>query len=215
MNLKISLLFFLFLSRGLYSQISYGSYLDASTLNNSALEDIKWEYYSSSIGKSIMALKYDSLNRVSYVNLNYACHKTGDYELLIGYLEKAKSIFSDDDEILYYTANTYLKLEMIDSAIENYSSAIKYSLINGEDFSLVYAYYLNRGLCYNIQKKYQLALKDFNYSVKLNKNAGAIYANRAFSYFQLMRMDEACADWKLARLLEEKTVDEYIFKYCR
>lgn len=208
-------LILLVLSQIISGQVNFEKYLEAQTLNNSALEDIKNEFYSSSIGKSIQALQYDSLNRLPYVNLNYACHKTGDYDLLLGYLENAKTIFEEDDEILYYLANTYLKLGVIDSAISNYNLAIKYSFINGEDFPLVYAYYLNRGICYNIQNKYEIALKDFNYSVKLNKNAGAAYANRALSYLRLKKMDEACADWKLAKLLEEETVDEYIVKYCR
>lgn len=197
-----------------YSQISFADYEKAVNLNRSALMDLNNGNYSLAVKKSIKALSIDSLNRNSYLNLNAACSKTGQNILLIEYLKIAKRIFLEDDEILYYTANAYKEMSQIDSAVENYSLAIKYSKINGEDYPLVYAYYLNRGICYNLQKKYDLALSDLIYSEKLNNKVNAIYANRGFTLFQLERMDEACKDWNRAFELGEFSVQNYINKFC-
>ena len=130
------------------------------------------------------------------------------------HLEKAKQIFIEDDVFFYYAGNALQKLSSINEAIENYNQAITLSKVNGEDYPLVYAYYLNRGICFLYQKKYELALEDFTYALKLNNNNSAIYANRGNTYFILERHQEACSDWKKAKELGELKVVPYIAKHC-
>lgn len=203
------------LSENLFSQINYEDFEKSNFYINNALKDIKQNDFHLAEQEIITALSYDSLNRISYVNLNLVCSKTGDFELLLNQLIRARKIFQEDDEICYYIGNAFQRLGVIDSAIVNYSHAIKYSKINGEDYPIVYAYYLNRGICFNLQAKYDLALSDFNYATKLNGSKSSIYANRGNTYLQLKKREEACKDWQKAIELGEKTVEQYIDKFCR
>jgi tetratricopeptide (TPR) repeat protein len=196
-------------------KISYDAYQAAQRLNNSAVKDIKSKNYNTAIDKLIRAISIDSTNHSAYLNLNDACTKTKQLYLLRTYLGKAKRIFYDDDEILYYSGNLYQKLEDYERAVSDYSLAIKYSKVNGEDFPLVYSYYLNRGKCYYMLQKYDLALKDYAYATKLDKSKSAIYINRAIILVKLNRYTEACADWKKALSLGDKTAQGYISKYCK
>lgn len=195
-------------------QIDFDNYEAAIYLNNSALIDIENNDYYTAIPKILKALLLDSTNRNAYINLSYAYNQINQHILLVPHLEKAKQIFIEDDEILYYTGNVYQKIEDLEKAINNYDSAIIYSKVNGEDFELVYAYYLNRGICFLKQQKFEQALEDFNYALKLDGNKSSIYANRASTYFQLKMIHEACFDWVKANELGEKSVYNYILIFC-
>ena len=196
------------------SQISYDDYERSNAHITNALNDIKSKDFHSAEQEIITALSIDSLNRSSYLSLNIACSATGHFDLLLNSLLRAKQIFQEDDEICYYLGNAYQRLGAVDSAIASYTLAIKYSKINGEDYPIVYAYYLNRGICFNIQAKYSFALADFNYAAKLNGNKSSIYANRGYTYLQQNKREEACKDWQKANELGEKTVAQYIDKFC-
>jgi len=91
----------------------------------------------------------------------------------------------------------------------------EYLIKNGEDYELVYAYYLNRGNCYLKQREFEKAIPDYTYSLKLNKESGAIYANRGIAYFSTGKRKEACADWRKAKSLGVTSVNAYINRYCR
>ena len=101
------------------------------------------------------------------------------------------------------------------AAIKEYSLAIQYAKKNGEEYELVYAYYLNRGNCYLKQREFAKAIPDYTYSLKLNKDNGAIYANRGIAYFSTGKRKEACADWRKAKSLGVTSVNAYINRYCR
>ena len=59
---------------------------------------------------------------------------------------KGKGIFEEDDELCYCWE--YLSESTgYAAAIKEYSLAIQYAKKNGEEYELVYAYYLNRGNC--------------------------------------------------------------------
>ena len=205
---------FLILSGNLFSQVNYDDYEKSNAHNNKALNDIKLKDFHSAEQEILTALSIDSLNRNSYINLNLACSATGNFELLLDWLLRGRQIFQEDDEICYYIGNAYQRLGKVDSALANYSLAIKYSKLNGEDYPIVYAYYLNRGVCFSKVGRYDLALADFNYAIKLNGSKSSIYANRGNAYLQLKMSEEACKDWHKAMELGEKSVEKYVDKFC-
>ena len=108
---------------------------------------------------------------------------------------KGKGIVEEDDELCYYLGNIYQNQQNYAAAIKEYSLAIQYAKKNGEEYELVYAYYLNRGNCYLKQREFAKAIPDYTYSLKLNK--------------------EACADWRKAKSLGVTSVNAYINRYCR
>ncbi len=109
----------------------------------------------------------------------------------------------------------FTRINRIAAAIKEYSLAIQYAKKNGEEYELVYAYYLNRGNCYLKQREFAKAIPDYTYSLKLNKDNGAIYANRGIAYFSTGKRKEACADWRKAKSLGVTSVNAYINRYCR
>lgn len=210
-----SLLFFsVFLFVSAPGQVLFEDYCKSRDLTKYALSDIELKDYLMAVQRCQLAISYDSMNRSAYVNLNYAGSRIGDYAMLVGYLKMAVKIFKDDDELLYYTGNAFQKLNQIDSAVYYYDKAVKYSKVNGEDYPLVYAYYLNRGICLNLQGKNEQAISDFNYSLVLNESSASAFANRAITLFKLKRVDEACSDWYNAYKKGEANVKSYLDKYC-
>ncbi len=206
----------LFLSTHFVSgQIAFSDFEASLELNNLARAEFNKKQYNTAINYLQKAIKLDSTNRSAHINLCLAYYQKKEFELMYSHLEQAKQIFLEDDEIFYHSGNALQKLGKLSDAIDSYSQAIKYSKVNGEDFPLVYAYYLNRGICFFHQQKYELALEDFNYTLKLNENSSPAYSNRGHIYFILKKTDEACADWKRAKELGESKVSPYITKHCK
>ncbi|TAJ13843.1 tetratricopeptide repeat protein [Marinilabiliaceae bacterium JC017] len=195
-------------------QISFEDHQKALELNNQASVLIEAENYLVAENLLIKAIVLDSTIRTSYVNLNYALSRQKKYPLATDYLKKATAIFSSDDELWYYLGNAYTRQEMISKALEAYEKAIHFSKINGEDFELVYAYYLNKANCLMKLKKYSEAIEVYGIALHFNPNGANIYFNRGMAYLMLKDKKQAKADWTKARELGIELAGEYIEKYC-
>lgn len=213
----IFLIIILFISIPFFciSQIEYDNYIKAVEFNNSALKEIKSNNHQKAILLLTNAIKLDSTLRNAYITFNQACINENDYVVLKAYLTKATEIFIDDDEFYYYLANLYRKENQLDSAILFYSKAIEFSKINGEDYPLVYAYYLNRGLCYFDKESHVQALQDFNYGITLNPKNAALYTNKGNLLYKLGNKNQACAQWQKAVNLGCSDAESYYNKYCK
>lgn len=207
------LAFFIFILP-LQAQIDFANHQQAAIFINQALEQIDAENFDEAINKLSSAIILDSTIRSAYLSMFTAGYQSGNTEATKVYLNKAKLIFVEDDEISYYLGRIYQKEQDYNSAIAEYSEAIKFSKINGEDFLIVYDYYSSRGVCYLKQNKYDEALDDFNYSIQLNDMKANVYANRGIALYLLKRTEEACESWKKASKLGEISVVKYIEKHC-
>ncbi|MCH7412191.1 tetratricopeptide repeat protein [Belliella sp. R4-6] len=134
---------------------------------------------------------------------------------LIEALKSAMEIFEEDDELAYYLGNIYQERKQYDAAIKAYSSAIAYSKINGEDFPIVWAYHFNRGNCHLKIKKFERAISDYDYALKLSPDNSDILTNRGTSHYQAKNAEKACEDWNAARRLGSKSVDRYLSSFCK
>lgn len=85
-------------------------------------------------------------------------------------------------------------VENAGSAIEYYSKAIKLN----PKFAKAYN---NRGIAYVWEKKYDLALADFNMAIELDPKNGKAYNNRAIVYAYQGETDKARADLHKAKSL--------------
>mgnify|MGYP001767181309 CR=1 FL=1 len=198
-----------------FSQIDFDDYLKAVELNNSALKEIKSNNHQKAISLLTDAIKIDSTLRNAYITLNQACVNENDQLILKAYLTKAVTIFTDDDELFYYLGNLYRKENQVDSAIQYYSKAIELSKINGEDYPIVYAYYLNRGICYLDKESPVQALQDFNYGITLNPKNAALYTNKGNLLYQLGNTNQACTQWQMAVKLGCSDAESSYSKYCK
>ena len=85
-------------------------------------------------------------------------------------------------------------VENADSAISNYSKAIK---INPKFVKA----YNNRGIAYTWKKQYDLAIADFNKAIELDPKNGKAYNNRAIVYSYQGETDKALQDLHKAQSL--------------
>ena len=180
-----------------------------------ANKDIENGDYEQAVQKLIAAIRLQPKLRDAYLSLNVACSYTNQNAILKSYLQKAKTIFEEDDEFCYYLGNLYQHENNLSLAIKEYTLAIQYAKKNGEDYELVYAYYQNRASCYLKNNEYAKAIPDFNYALKLNQDNGAIYANRGLAYFKTGQRSQACLDWKKASQLGISSASTYIKRYCK
>lgn len=195
-------------------QIDMANHNKSTILNESALADMKQGAYEPAIGKLINAIALDSMQRSYYINLYEACLASGNYMQVITYMQKAIRIFQEDDELFYYMGNILQKTDNTEQAITCYDSAIVYSKTNGEDYPIVYAYYLNRGNCLMKMKKFKRAAADYDEAIRLNDLDGATYANRGVARYQQGKKEAACADWEKAVELGQTAASQYLNKYC-
>ena len=195
--------------------------MDLSEINrpiellNEANTDIKDGKYKDAVSKLVAAVRLNPELREVYIALNQACLETDQISMLKGYLQKAKTIFTEDDEICYYLGNIYQNERDFAAAIKEYELAIRYGKKNGEDFELTYAYYLNRGNCYLKRNEFPKAISDYTYALQLNSKNGALYANRGIAYYKTGKKTEACRDWRKAKSLGINSVSQYLNRYCK
>jgi len=70
----------------------------------------------------------------------------------------------------------------------------------------------NRGIAYNNEGKYRLAIRDFNRGLELEPNFTYLYNNRARAYFQLDSNHLALDDLEKAILMDPHYLDAYLNK---
>ncbi|MDE6451003.1 MAG: tetratricopeptide repeat protein, partial [Odoribacter sp.] len=167
------------------------------------------------VQKLIASIRLNPKIREAYQSLNTACSHTNQNSILKSYLQKAKTVFEEDDEFCYYLGNIYQQENNYSKAIQEYTLAIKYAQKNGEDYELVYAYYQNRASCYLQINEFSKAIPDFNHALKLNQENGSIYANRGIAYYKTGKKTEACQDWRKASQMGIGTAITYIRRFCR
>lgn len=214
---KKNFIFMLFLtfSLGVYGQVDINEMNKSIELLNQANADIEQGNYTEAVQQLVAAARLHPNLREIYLSLNTACSYTGQTALAKEYLQKARILFEEDDEIWYYLGNIYQRENNYAKAIEAYSQAIRYAQKNGEDFELVYAYYQNRASCYLKCNEFGKSIPDFSYVLKLKPDNGATYANRGIAYYKTGKRTEACRDWRKAQSLGITSVSAYVKRYCR
>ncbi len=160
------------------------------------------------------ALKLDKRVRETYMNL-YGIYKENNPKAAIGVMERAASVFFDDDEVWYYLANAYYHSNQFEKAIEAYSKAIEYSKVNGESFNLVWSYYFNKANSLAKLNKNKESIVYYTQAIERNPNNANIYFNRGMNYLITQEKELAKRDWIKASNLGMKGVDEYIEEYFK
>ncbi|RXQ97547.1 hypothetical protein EO244_01275 [Ancylomarina salipaludis] len=123
-------------------------------------------------------------------------------------------IFQQDDEICYYLGELYNLKGEVKRAMAEYSMAIAFSKINGEDFHLVHRYYFNRANICLGKNMIGTAVLDYTYALNLKPDYGAAYANRGICFYKMGETESACKDWKQAVILGISQAEEYVTKNC-
>lgn len=188
----------------------------AINITNRAVKRIQAKDYNQAIKLIMDAANYDSTFRGVYTVLYNASVAAKNFSSEVKrIMEKGNRILADDDEISFYLAEIYRMNNEIDSALNLYTYSINLSKINGEDFELVYLYYFNRGNCFLKKEQYQLAIEDYNYSLKLKPNNANVLFNRGICFYKIKENVKACDDWKKSSELGSSISFQYLNNHCK
>lgn len=188
----------------------------AINITNRAVKKIQSKEYGQAIKLIMDAVNYDSTFRGVYTVMYNASVAAKNFSPEVkGVLEKGNRIFKDDDEISFYLAEIYRMNNEVDSVLNLYSYSINLSKVNGEDFELVYLYYFNRGNCFLKKEQYQLAIEDYDYSLKLKPNNANVLSNRGVCFYKIKINERSCDDWKKASELGSSVAFQYLKSYCK
>ncbi|WP_194775743.1 tetratricopeptide repeat protein [Pararhodonellum marinum] len=188
----------------------------AILLTQEALQLLEEEKNNLAVLKLEAAIEADSTFYPAFVGIyNAGRSLAGDKSYLINYLERAKALFRQNDELCYYLGNIYQNEMDFENAIREYGEAIRYSKINGEDYPIVYAYYFNRANCFLKTQQYRKAITDYDYSLDLSPNNADIYTNRGYCHLKVQEKEKACFDWSRGLELGNPQNKKYLETHCR
>jgi len=219
MKLKlVAVLFLLMIKFGVFAQVYQVSLEDknnAIVLTNKAIEKVSEDRIDDAFNLLVEAISIDSTNRNSYLQLyRVGMNDSTRVDMAISFLQKSKKIFKQDDQICYYLGEMYKIKGEMKRALAEYSMAIAYSKLNGEDFHLVHRYYFNRANISLGKNRISSAVLDYTYALNLKPNYGVAYANRGICLYKMGETEAACKDWKQAVKLGISQSEEYIKRNC-
>lgn len=196
--------------------VSIEDYNTVIELTYKASNDIKENKSNAALQKLLKALQIDSTYRQIYLQL-YQVGKLNaeNADIIIKALNKGKRIFEEDDELFFYCGEIYRYNSDYDKAIIEFTNAISYSKVNGEDFYLVPYYYSSRAFCFLKKQNYKEALKDYTGLLKLDPESISGLTNRGITYFNLGEKEKACLDWKNAEEKGSEIAKKYFEKNCQ
>lgn len=189
---------------------------EAISLTEKGLRKIDAGNFRSAIQDLEKAITVDATFHPAYINLYKAYNQIdGDKTRLLKIIEEGTNIFEEDDELTYYLGYLYYQKGQFPQAIREFSRAIGYSKINGEDFHLVYGYHFNRGNAYLKTKEFEKAIKDYSYALNLSPGNPDILTNRGSAQYQINNKAAACKDWNESVKEGGMTAQKYIRQFCQ
>jgi len=197
------------------SQINIEMANRAADLNNKASELLNAGQYLEAEIHLNKAIEYDSTLRSAYINLHESYTNQNKLDSAITNLCKAVSVFTDDDELWYYLGNAHNKTGEFEAAIDAYNKAIELNKINGEDFSLTWAYYFNKANCQAQLKQYDKAITNYSQAISFHPENANIFFNRGMCHLMSKNKMAAKADWMEAQKLGMTEARQYIIKHCQ
>lgn len=120
-------------------------------------------------------------------------YKAEEYEKSLEYLNRELNDNPQNAEAYYYRAIIYRRQDKNALALTNINSSIKY--FSPKETAWVAAAYNVRGDIYRDIEKYDNAIKDYSYSIKLLPKDGYNYLDRAQVYFELEQYDKSESDY--------------------
>lgn len=157
-------------------------------------------YYSS-------AIKYDSRNPKSYVNIGNIYSMLGNSKIAIDYYSKALVLDTTDGIAYYSRANEKMMLNDINGAIEDYNASLKIDSLN---INALYMLAEANNKIGNIDN----SINQYNAILKIDTTEARAFYLRGVIEVTTENYDKACKDFKEAGDLGYFDAYEMIKKYC-
>jgi len=133
--------------------------------------------------------------------------KLGNYTSAIVDLSTCIDKSSNDALYLNARAVNYVRIDQIDLAMEDYTRSI--------NLKATWRNYYERGMLYARKRQFKNAIKDFNSSIKIDKNQYKPLQARALAKFELGDKKEACDDMFAVFDRGIGEVKEWLIKNCK
>lgn len=150
---------------------------------------------------------------LGYVNRGIALYygynesKTPDYKNAISNFTQALKINPNEVNAYFNRGNSYFQLSDFNKALSDFDQTI---LLD----SLYFKAYNNKGLVLSVQYKDTAAIEMYNKAIKLFPDYSDAVLNRGISYYNLGNTDQACSDWRHAKMLVNQKAVDLLKQYC-
>ncbi|MCA2879595.1 MAG: tetratricopeptide repeat protein [Microcystis sp. M046S1] len=118
------------------------------------------------------------------------------YRYLENY-EQALTVINQAISLVPNNSNHYNEKWSVLSELKRYDEGLA-AITQAIELAPRAAWYVNRGILYYNQKKYELASDDYNKAIELNPNLAMAYNNRGNIYYDQQKYELALADWNKA-----------------
>jgi tetratricopeptide (TPR) repeat protein len=169
---------------------------DADAYYNRGYAELVLGRYDRAIADYSQALTINPNYVNALGNRCYAYYLTKKYEEAVTDCTKAINLNGNFADFFVYRGNAKDELGKHPEAIEDYTRALSLQGTRGQDRILY-----NRALAYNRAGQQELALRDYNESLKINTNFAEAYHNRGLTYYKLGDREKAIADLQQASRL--------------
>jgi len=183
----------------------------AIRIANNAGSEIKNGNFGNATKLLVQSIRLDSLLRENYDMLyKSAVSSNNCSDSILRIFSNSRRIYNEDDELFFYTGEIFRLRNDLQSAINEYTLAIKYSLLSSQKSFYLRFYYLNRADSYFKLKKYNEAEKDYSASLIMKPDNAATLINRGICYYYSGKKEEAEKDWMQANKLGSPVAASYL-----
>jgi len=158
-----------------------------------------------SINDFSKALEINQLDTLAIVGRAYSLLNTENFEQSLIDFKRARQLDSTNQNAILGLAQSYAGLDDYKNAISEFNKFIK------SNPRLYTSAYLKRGEVYLKDRKFRLAISDFNHYEKIGGELSIVYYYRGICYFRLNKPDSAIVDLKQYLATNEKAVEPYKF----
>ncbi len=185
----------------------------AIELTNLAGKKIENKEFEQATALLVESIKTDSLLRQNFDMLYKSVISTNNNsDSILNIFVKSKKIFEEDDDICFYTGEIYRIKNDLKQAINEYSSAIKYSNSFPEKSFYYKYYFLQRATASLKLKDYEAAEKDFTVFLHSDSENTTALINRGICYMNMGKKAEAKNDWLKAKELGNEVAASYLLR---
>ena len=184
-----------------------GDFYTSKVFTNRAGDWELLKFNDSALLDYTKAIDYDNSNADKYSDRALFYYEQKEYNKSIVDFTRATELDPDDSENWRMLGYVY------QNGIKDYEKALDYYEKSLEVDSTYVLSINSRALIYVEQKKYDLAIKEYERGIALKeidpKGAAYCYSNRAEQYERLREYDKALADYDSAIVLQPENADRY------